>query len=222
VTPVTAQKKSQKSKDNLPLGGFKYVIKTNGVKIGTAYVILGKKGRQYHSSAELSMRFNNVLTMTSEHIKETLKFKPIRYSSITRVVTGKNIQREKVTVNFKGRTAKIVAGSYKKTVKLKKSFILGGNYFLAKLLKMKMKNGSQVKALIYDASLAEDQLIEVTEKVVGREKFKLKNREYNLIHTIQKYGAIKNIHNYYNDKGILYRSVANMLNSEIEMTLEVK
>lgn len=212
--------RAKKNKVELPFGKYQYIVKANNTKIGSAFITIKKEKKQILTSAELSIQINNVVTITQEFLRETENLDPVKYVSITKVIAGNQVQREKVSVDFKGKQAIISSGSYKRKVNLKGKFVLGTNYFIKSLLKQKMKTNASAKKYVYDPSIEEDEVIPVLEKVLGKKTVEINNKKVELFHTVQNYGNIKNIQNYYDSKGLVYKSVINMLNTTIEMTLE--
>ena len=71
------------------------------------------------------------------------------------------------------------------------------------------------------ARIDEEKPLEMTEKVIGTELIDLSTGgKAKLLHTVQTFGPLKNIHNYFDERNFAVRTTMTMLNQTIDLLLE--
>ena len=75
----------------------------------------------------------------------------------------------------------------------------------------------EVRAKLYEPTVAADKTILVIINVAGREKVKVRGKELKLIHVRQRVEKLKSVDIYLDDNGVTEKMVIKMLNNIFEM-----
>ena len=176
----------------------------------------------YVSASELKLDFGGIVNTSKQTVVETKNFDPLSLETINKTIKGDSIYTTGIKAIFKGKNVVLITspGNKKSTTEIDKDFILDGNFFLAKLIEGKFKQGLSIDAYIYDPSIEIDEPVMIKTRVVGIKKIDINGKNQSLIHIIQSIENIKNIEYYLNAQGILIKGVIEMLNMKIELIKE--
>lgn len=198
-------------------GKWHYKLFFNGIEVGSSEISNKIVDDNYVSSTEIRMRIGEITTISKESVTETRDFRPLKLESYTQIVNDDQVQKTEIQANFVGRIVELTTNNDRSTYEIDKDFILDGNYFMAKLIEGKFKEGLEVKSYIYHPSIEVEEPVMVKVKVIGTENVNIDGKEESLIHIAQSIEDIKNIDLYIDKKGILKKSTINMLNIKIEL-----
>jgi len=204
---------------SIPEGAWVYDLIVNGVKAGSAAVVLDETGEFYITRNEMSLKMGTMENKTLQIVTETKDFKPVKleiYNTIKDSASGVNQEISKI-VTFEGNNVKLKSGDYESVINIPHPFILDGNFFFKELMKSGFKKGTRIEAQIYEPSVEMDSTILVVVDVAGRENVKIGSREMNLIHVKQRVEQLKIVDMYLNDEGVMEKAVIKMLNNVFEL-----
>lgn len=206
----------------IPLGSWHYGIYLVGKRIGTADTSTVFENGNYQSGTSMAIEKNNKeqIFLVREAAVETADFAPVSYSYSTTIVSGSRISRMTLGASFNNGTVTLKDADGERTVKLDGAFSISANIYSLKLLCAGLKPGTEIKGKIYDPTTDEETLLDMSEKVVGTETVTLPSGKINLIHTVMTVGAVRNIHNYMDARGVVYKTSLSMMNQNIDLLLE--
>jgi hypothetical protein len=211
---------SQTASAPVPLGTWNYGVFVGKNRIGSAASVVSFSSGQYVSTMDMTIKIAEAIVMTSETAKESQTFAPISYSSSTSSVLKDTVTRDIISAEFSGGKITLKRAGETKQYEFKEPFVISGNILIAGLLKGKLANNLEMKGMTYSPGYEEESLIPVSEKVIGKESVTLPSGKKDLIHTVQTMGPIRNIHNYMDSKGNVYKTSISMLNMTLDLILE--
>jgi hypothetical protein len=206
----------------LPLGIWKYGVFIGKNRIGTATSEIKNASGQIISILDMTIKVSEAIITTRELTKETDQFAPVSYFSSTTAVLNDRVTRDIISAEFNGEKVKLTHEKKEKELTFKDKYYISGNFMLVTLLNGKLVKGSTVKTLTYSPSYEEDELITISETVIGKETVQLPSGSRELFHTQQSIGPIKSIHNYMDTDGTVYKTTVSMLNMQLDLILESK
>jgi hypothetical protein len=211
---------SQSVQSNVPLGTWNYGVFIGKNRIGTSSSAITFAADQYVSTMDMTIRVSDAIVTTREVTKETSSFTPVSYFSSTTSILKDAVTRDLINADITDGKVTLKRAGETKEYEFKEPFIISGNILLAGLLKGKLAKDLEIKGRTYSPAFDEESLISVSEKVIGRESVALPSGKKDLIHTIQSLGPIRNIHNYMDSKGTVYKTSISMLNMTLDLILE--
>jgi hypothetical protein len=211
---------AQKKNVTLPLGIWKYGIYIGKNRVGTTISEIKNSSGQIISILDMTIKVSEAIITTRELTKETDQYVPVSYFSSTTAILNDKVTRDIISADFNGEKIKLTHEKKEKELTIKDKYYISGNYMLVSLLNSKLVKGATVKAMTYSPSYDEDELIAVSETVLGRETVQLPSGNRELFHTQQTIGPIKSINNYMDADGTVYKTTFSMLNMQLDLILE--
>lgn len=205
--------------ETIPEGTWIYDLLVNGVKAGKAIFSNTSSGNFYVSKNEMYLNIGSIENKSLQIITETKDFKPVKlevYNTVTDTSNASKQEINKIAV-FNGGEVTLKADDNESKFKISRPFVLDGNYFFNELLKNKFKDGTVIKAQIYEPSVEIDASILVIVETKGMEEVQVGASKMKLLHVKQRVEKLKSIDIYMNDKGITEKIVIKMLNNIFEL-----
>ncbi|MCU0844036.1 MAG: hypothetical protein MUC76_03835 [Spirochaetes bacterium] len=206
--------------DSIPTGRWNYALLINGARGGNAVISNRREGETYIITSELTMNIAGMQNVSRQVVTETTEFTPVKIETSNRIKFPTGWKDIETTALFRGRNVEIRSGGRKTTVTLQGDFVLDGNYFAAKLIEGRFREGLEIKGAIYDPSIELDALVPVTTRVVGRELVDVAGTKRRLLHVSQSIDVIKSADSYLDEKGVMVKAVIQMMNLTVELILE--
>ena len=206
--------------ESIPTGSWKYALLINGVRAGNAVISNRREGETYVIASELNINLAGMQNVSKQVITETTSFTPVKIETSNRIKIPTGWRDIETTALFRGPSVEIRSGGRKTVVTLKGDFVLDGNYFTAKLIEGRFREGLEIKGAIYDPSIELDALVPVTTRVVGRELVDVAGTKRSLLHVSQSIDVIKSADSYLDERGVMVKAVVQMMNLSIELVLE--
>ncbi len=204
---------------SIPEGAWTYDLIVNGIKAGTAFVIIDETDDLYITKNEMSLKMGTMENTTLQIVTETKDFKPVKLETYNTIKDSSSGISQKVSriALFEGNNIKLKSDGYETVINMESPFILDGNFFFKELMKSGFKKGTRIEAQIYEPSVEMDSTILVIVDVAGREKVKIGSEELDLIHVKQRVEQLKIVDMYLNDEGVMEKAVIKMLNNVFEL-----
>jgi len=203
----------------IPEGTWNYDLTVNSVKAGKAIFSNSVSDNNYVVKTEMYLNIGTIENKSVYIITETKDFKPVKleeYHTITDNSSGK-VQEIKKIATFEGANVTLQAGNSKSKFKIEGDFIIDGNYFMGKLIENQFKQGTIVKAHIYEPSVELDTPILSVAEIKGYSSVNVGNKSMKLLHLKLKIENLKSIDMYLNEQGVTEMMVLNMLNNKFVM-----
>ncbi|HSV97031.1 MAG TPA: hypothetical protein VLM75_08870 [Spirochaetota bacterium] len=206
--------------ETIPTGSWNYALFINGARAGNAVISNRREGETYVITSELNMNIAGMHNVSRQVVTETTEFAPVKLETSNRIKIPSGWKSIETTALFRGRNVEIRSGGRKTLVTLDGDFVLDGNFFAAKLIEGRFREGLEIKGAIYDPSIELDALVPVTTRVLGREIVDVAGTKRRLLHVSQSIDVIKSADSYLDEKGVMVKAVVQMMNLTIELILE--
>ena len=216
---ITCSYESKSTPASIPEGTWDYDLMVNGVKAGKAVISNTVSDNNYIIKRELYLNIGPIENKAVHTVMETIDFKPVKLEEHNTIIdrAADTIQEIKRTAIFEGAYITFQSGDQKSKFKIEENFILDGNYFISELIKHQFKQGTIIKARIYEPSVEIDSTIHAVAEVKGYSTVKVRNKSMKLLHLSFRIENFKNIDMYLNEQGITEKTVMKMLNNEFVM-----
>lgn len=203
--------------DKIPQGKWNYRLLVSGLEIGSAEISNMRAGDNYESSSELKMTLAGITTISKETVVETTDFRPVRFESLSKMISGNESNETVTSAVFTGTKVELVINNKKAYFDIKKDFRLEGNYSIAKLIEGRFSEGMEVEERIYNPSIELDAVILIKTKVAGIENVDVNGKTEKLIHITQTIENVKSIDIYIDSQAVTKKAVIKMLNIKMEI-----
>lgn len=204
---------------SLSNGEWRYNLIVNGVRAGSAVISSSEKDGLLVSRTEMFISLGIMKNTTIQTITETKDFKPVKLEIINTMEDTNSGSSHVISriAEFNGNQVTLDSDGKKAKYTLAQPFIIEGNFFADSLVKGKFKEGMEVRAKMYEPTVAADKTILVIVNVAGRENVMVNGKELKLIHVKQRVEKLKSVDMYLNDTGVTEKMVIKMLNNIFEM-----
>lgn len=204
---------------SLTNGEWRYDLIVNGVRAGSAVISNSEKDGLLVSRTEMIISLGTMKNTTVQTVVETVDFRPVRLEIINTMEDSSSGSRQVISrvAEFRGNVVTLDSDGTKAEYTLAEPFIIDGNFFADSLVKGKFSEKMEVRAKLYEPTVAADKTILVIVNVAGREKVKVRGKELKLIHVRQRVEKLKSVDIYLDDNGVTEKMVIKMLNNIFEM-----
>lgn len=200
-------------------GEWRYDLIVNGVRAGSAVITSGEKDGLLVSKTEMFISLGTIKNTTVQTVTETKDFRPVRLEIVNTMEDTSTGSRQVISrvAEFSGSEVTLDSDGQKAKYTLAGPYIIDGDFFTDSLVRGKFKEGMEVRAKLYEPTVAADKTILVIVNVAGREKVKVRGRELKLIHVRQRVEKLKSVDIYLDENGVTEKMVIKMLNNIFEM-----
>lgn len=204
---------------SLSNGEWHYNLIVNGVRAGSAVISSSEKDGLLVSRTEMFISLGTMKNTTIQTVTETKEFKPVKLEIINTMEDTSSGDKQVIssTAGFNGNRVTLDSDGKKAEYTLAQPFIIEGNFFADSLIKGKFREGMEVRAKIYEPTVAADKTILVIVNVAGRENVMVNGKKLKLIHVRQRVEKLKSVDIYLNENGVTEKMVIKMLNNIFEM-----
>ncbi|HOK00864.1 MAG TPA: hypothetical protein PLN03_00075 [Spirochaetota bacterium] len=203
----------------IPLGTWNYDLIVNGVKAGKASVTSEKNNNTYITTSEMSLKVGPIENKSIQVVKESADFKPVSLDVTNTIYDSSTNKKQEIkkSATFNGQKVTLTTGEYKSEFTIDKPFVLEGNFFFSELIKNKFKEGTVVKAYIYEPTVEIEEPILVIVEVQGYKDVDINGKVKKLLLLKQKVEKLKSLDVYINNEGVTEKVVIKMLNNIFEL-----
>lgn len=200
-------------------GEWRYDLIVNGVRAGSAVITSGEKDGLLVSKTEMFISLGTIKNTTVQTVTETKDFRPVRLEIVNTMEDTSTGSRQEISrvAEFSGSEVTLDSDGQKAKYTLAVPYIIDGDFFTDSLVRGKFKEGMEVRAKLYEPTVAADKTILVIVNVAGREKVTVRGRELKLIHVRQRVEKLKSVDIYLDENGVTEKMVIKMLNNIFEM-----
>jgi len=206
--------------ESIPSGTWNYDLLINGAKIGSAKTMNKIENNNLVSVLEMKMNAGQVKNITKQIITETKYYKPVKFEVYNSVINNGQEKKINTVAVFNSNTVDLDTGYSRGKIKLDRSFVLEGGYFLDKLIKKKFKKGTIIKSRIYDPTIEIEETIPVSVEVMGRKKISINGKTKELIHIVESIQKMKTIDIFIDNNGVTQIVIVKMLNNTFELIIK--
>lgn len=204
----------------IPTGNWQYSVFIKGQRIGSAYTSTKIENGIIISTVEMVLKMGESVLTTKDIIKETTQFEPISKWHNQTVVLADKVTRTICEAVFDKNKVTVTHNKNVKEVTIDGKFYLSDVHFLAEAIKNKFEEDFTLEDLIYEPTIDDEKPIKITERITGKESVDISGKQMNLIHSVISMGPVKNIHNYIDSNGIVYKTSISVGDMTMDIILE--
>lgn len=153
-------------------GEWRYRLMVNGVRAGSAVITSGEKDGMLIKRTAMSIKLGTIKNSSVQTVTETKDFRPVRLEIMNTLEDTSSGNRHLIAkvAEFSDDTVTLDSDGTKAVYKIPGPFIIEGEFFTDSLIKGGFKEGMEVRARLYEPTVAADKTILVIINVAGRKK----------------------------------------------------
>lgn len=202
----------------IPLGIVTHKVYHNKSYFGEKRSVFSKKKNLLITKHFFTLYYPKFIFTIKNEVVETVNFKPVSYTFISRLYKGKKIDENKVykekivKAHYNGQNIIVMINGIRSTVKIKGKYYAPGRAMLPMLLKTGLQTGTAFHVKVFAPHNKISGCVQYIYNVLPQEEIVINRKRIKLFHVTHAIDNSRVLHYYVKKNGIVYKTVEKFKN----------